>query len=248
MDLIKYIGEFLIIAIVALPPFLYLYKYTLDNIDNLFVKIAIYAVYWAGTLLLSNVMPALAVLFILRDSQRRADRGIEEGSMRFFAGDKWRFSWPSFAKAAICGIFIKYAVTVVNYLFILVLQKYGVALKNQEVINEFLKSSVVSSILYFIMIVFCAPIVEEFVFRYWLYDSVLKRWTGRIISAVITSILFMAAHYNLQGSIAFFLIGMINCYLYEKYGYWAAVANHFMFNFTSAAMLVAVKIFGIPLS
>ncbi|HBM80789.1 MAG TPA: hypothetical protein DD426_08130, partial [Clostridiaceae bacterium] len=143
MDLIKYIGEFLIIAIVALPPFLYLYKYTLDNIDNLFVKIAIYAVYWAGTLLLSNVMPALAVLFILRDSQRRADRGIEEGSMRFFAGDKWRFSWPSFAKAAICGIFIKYAVTVVNYLFILVLQKYGVALKNQEVINEFLKSSVV---------------------------------------------------------------------------------------------------------
>ncbi|HBM80788.1 MAG TPA: hypothetical protein DD426_08125, partial [Clostridiaceae bacterium] len=108
--------------------------------------------------------------------------------------------------------------------------------------------SVVSSILYFIMIVFCAPIVEEFVFRYWLYDSVLKRWTGRIISAVITSILFMAAHYNLQGSIAFFLIGMINCYLYEKYGYWAAVANHFMFNFTSAAMLVAVKIFGIPLS
>ena len=130
----------------------------------------------------------------------------------------------------------------------MILSKFNIGLENQEIINEFLNSNLWKSAFYFIIIVFCAPIVEEFVFRFWIYSRLLKTRISPVMAAIFSSLLFMGAHFNIQGAIAFFLIGLINCYLYERRGYWASVANHFMFNFISVIVLIAAKVFQLPLT
>ncbi|HBM73954.1 MAG TPA: hypothetical protein DD429_00150 [Clostridiaceae bacterium] len=253
--IIKYAGDLLVIMLVAFPPFLYLYRYLYDKIKNVFLRIALYAVYWAGTLYFSNVLPAASVLFLIYRSRKesiyhRNDEEGEDSRQRKFnldcTGWRWKFSIKNFIKIALWGIPIKYAVTYINLLFIEVLSKLKITLTNQEVVNQFLKSDVFQSIVLSMLVVVCAPIVEEFVFRFWLYDRLLKNRIGTFFAAILTSLLFMAAHFNVQGAVTFFLIGIINCFIYDRYGYWGAVANHFMFNFTSAILLILIKFLNIP--
>jgi membrane protease YdiL (CAAX protease family) len=80
----------------------------------------------------------------------------------------------------------------------------------------------------------------EFVFRNYLYRIIKKR-TGQVLSAIITSTLFAILHFNLAGIVSFFGLGIYNCYLYEKYGYRASVMNHFIFNLISVVFIIIFK-------
>jgi CAAX amino terminal protease family. len=249
-EIIKFIIDFMILMLIALPPFLYFFRYICNRTKNILIRTVVFIIYWGSTLLISNLVPAVVVVFLIWRS--KAGYRSSEGEYRKFYlggnGSKWDFSFRSFITVAVWGIVIKTAVTYANEIVVLMLQYFKVPMESQEVINEFINAGMWGSIVYFIVIVFCAPIVEEFVFRFWIYDRLLKKRVGAWISAVLTSMLFMIAHFNIQGAFAFFLIGIVNCYLYDKKGYWAAVANHFMFNFSTVIVLIAVKAFNIPLS
>lgn len=250
-DVLRFSKDFFALLIVAFPPFIYLLGYIKENVKNRFIKFIICTAYWAGTLLLSNTVPAAAVLFLIYNYRnKRVEPGNEYENSRSVSDynkSKWSFSIKDFIQVFLWGIVIKAVVTYINYAVILLLSRFNIPLENQDIINQFLKSNKLQCIMYLIAIVICAPVVEEFVFRFYLYDHVLKKRVGRALAVFLSSLIFAIAHFNLQGATAFFLIGAVNCYLYEKKGYFAAVTNHFVFNFTSALMLVAARAFNLPI-
>lgn len=255
---IRFVGDLLVMALVAFPPFLYLYKYTIDKVKSLLMRLLIYGVYWGGTVLLSNLIPALVVLFLIYVSRKKKTMDANENQeeitvyeQRRFkldcSSEKWKFSLRTFILFVILGFIIKVAVTYINLIVVAILQNFNIQLEGQEVVGEFLKSDILKSILFSAVIVIGAPIVEEFVFRFWIYDRILKPRVNSTLAAVFSNLLFMAAHFNVQGAVSFFLVGIINCAIYDRKGYWAAVTTHFMFNFISVIFLIVIKLYNIPL-
>jgi membrane protease YdiL (CAAX protease family) len=108
----------------------------------------------------------------------------------------------------------------------------------------FMKGNWVTIIILSAMTVITAPVLEEFIFRHIIYRGFSGK-TGKIAAALISTILFTLLHYNLTGAVSFFAVGAYNCYLYEKYGYRAAVINHFVFNFSSTVLIIGLKLFNI---
>jgi membrane protease YdiL (CAAX protease family) len=117
---------------------------------------------------------------------------------------------------------------------------FHIELESQEIMDMFLKGSWLAIIALTVLTVVIAPVLEEFIFRHILYGGISKK-IGKIAAAIISSLLFTLLHYNLAGVVAFFAVGIYNCYLYEKYGYRAAVINHSIFNLSSTAIIILIK-------
>lgn len=76
----------------------------------------------------------------------------------------------------------------------------------------------------------CAPVIEEFVFRGLVYTR-LKRGMPTVLAAVLSSLLFGAAHGNIIQAIYCFAGGMVDVWLYEKYkSLSACMLEHSVFN------------------
>ena len=82
----------------------------------------------------------------------------------------------------------------------------------------------------FLVIVIAAPVVEEFVFRGYLYGS-LRSKMPRWVAAIIVSVLFGAIHGQVNVAIDTFMLSMAACYLREKTGaIWGGVVVHALKN------------------
>ena len=82
----------------------------------------------------------------------------------------------------------------------------------------------------FLVIVIVAPIVEEVVFRGYLYGSLRPRlpWWG---AAVIVSVLFGVVHGQLNVAIDTFFLSLVMCYLRERTGaIWSGIFVHALKN------------------
>ncbi len=78
----------------------------------------------------------------------------------------------------------------------------------------------------FIVIVVIAPIVEEIVFRGYIFGSLRPRMPWWL-AAIIVSVLFGLIHGQLNVGIDTFLLSMVVCYLREKTGaIWSGIAVH----------------------
>ena len=104
-----------------------------------------------------------------------------------------------------------------------------------------------------LQIVILLPAIEELIFRKGIY-SALGRMVGRSddpmtnrrimkFMAVVSAVLFSAAHYIVQpwpdaAFIALFFFGLAQCWLYKKTGHlWCAILNHALFNLTNLVLL-----------
>ena len=87
-------------------------------------------------------------------------------------------------------------------------------------------------IMEFISICICAPICEEIIFRFGLYEYLNKK-VNVIFSIIITSILFSIFHlYSLDGVIILFIVSIIWNYSYYKTNNLIyPILLHFIFNF-----------------
>ena len=94
------------------------------------------------------------------------------------------------------------------------------------------------------------PAIEELVFRFLLWrlptrtlDKNGRRLSVAGVGAVVSSVLFSAAHYIAQpfpdaAFIALFFFGLCQCWLYRKTGHlWCAILNHGLFNLTNLVLL-----------
>ncbi|KRQ86136.1 CAAX amino terminal protease self- immunity [Caloramator mitchellensis] len=226
-----------ILILLALPPFLALIRYS-----NLFKKkkymwFLIFIPYVVATLFTQNLLPFIAVILTLYFIKKQND---EELMFHFRSLKGWT--------AEIIGIAVlfKFAITILSVIYVFLLTKLGFTVESQEVIGMFLKASWIQVIFLSITTVIFAPIVEEFIFRHMLYRGVKKK--NKAFAVIFTSLLFTLLHYNLAGSLSFFAVGILNCYLYDKFGYRAAVLNHVVFNFISVVLIIAAKVLNLPLS
>ena len=104
-------------------------------------------------------------------------------------------------------------------------------------------------------VLFLMPAVEEFIFRYLLFllpSRQLARQTKggtrarplAVALAIVSSVLFSAAHYLLQpfpdaAFIALFFFGLAQCWLYSKTDHiWSPMLNHCLFNLANLVLAI----------
>ena len=238
MDAFKTVS---VLLLLALPPWVVLRGYLKSSINKSkaltqLLLVLIFAVYIGGTLFTENLLPFIAVLFIFYFIFKYRDESEQIYYLRPLGNKK--------AEVFIYSVIFKFAITFLNLIFVLFLMGAGFKLEGQDVSKMFFNAGWLKIIILSIMTVVIAPVLEEFIFRHTLYRNLSKKF-GRIAAALLTSILFAALHFNLAGTISFFGVGLYNCYLYEKYGYRAAVLNHFIFNFVSTFLIILLKVFNI---
>ena len=85
-------------------------------------------------------------------------------------------------------------------------------------------------ILIIVFAVAIAPIVEEFVFRFFIY-GVLKSYAGCLLGVILSSLLFAAAHAHFPSFIPLFVLGSCFAIAYEWSGsILVSMTMHSLFN------------------
>lgn len=231
LEVMDIIQKVLIIVCIAIPPWLSLVKYFKNRI-NLIVISIIFLGYFYLTTRVGEVPPFIAVIisiFLIYHKKIKEEiyylrpLGNKKGEVLFQA------------------IGFKLIITILNLGVAFILISFGIKPIPQEISQVFMKSGWAVIIYLSILTVIVAPILEEFIFRHTLYRQLSKR-IGRVGAGIITSCLFALLHFNFLGTISFLGVGIYNCYLYDKYGYRAAVFNHFVFNSISTVMMIGYKI------
>ncbi len=85
-------------------------------------------------------------------------------------------------------------------------------------------------IVYFIVLVFLGPILEEILYRRIIFRKLSQQYS--ILSSIcITAILFAIMHLSIEGFIAYFFVGIIYTYLYHlTKNLWLNIFVHFLYN------------------
>ena len=98
-------------------------------------------------------------------------------------------------------------------------------------------SNNIELILSFISLVIVAPVVEEVIFRGFLFPSFSRRF-GIMAAAVITSLLFGIVHMQINVAIVTFVMGLLLCWLYYKTrSLWPAILFHSIKNYIAFTLL-----------
>jgi len=88
-----------------------------------------------------------------------------------------------------------------------------------------------------------APVVEEFLFRFFIY-GVLKRYFGRFLGVTVNALLFAAAHTHLPSFAPLFVLGSCFTIAYEWSGsILVSMTMHALFNSLSLTVLAFPELF-----
>lgn len=236
IDILKAVS---ILALLALPPWFVFRKYVKDKI-NRYLLIFIFFAYIGITLFTEQFMPFIIVICIFIFMRRyRSD----DDELYYFRPLKEK-------KVVVVAYSIVFMILskIASAVFVMIIDSlFHIELESQEIMDMFLRGSWIQIIILSVLTIIIAPILEEFIFRHIIYGGISKR-IGKIAAAVLSSILFTLLHYNLAGVVAFFAVGVFNCYLYEKFGYRASVINHSVFNLSSTLMIILIKALNMPVA
>lgn len=237
MDVTRFIVFIFVFLIINVPIYTQLY--------NLFLKdrksweiVTITALYWIGTVFTENLFPFLTVIFLI--SKFHIPIG-EKNYLRDI--NIWRYKWSTIINVSFATLVFKTILTLGNAIYVFILNyfmKFDV--KPQEVVTDFYESGFYARLALFFLIVIFAPFVEEYVFRYFLYDKLFLPRMPATFAAILSAIIFTLAHYNASGIPSFFGLALFCNYMYEKKGYFAAVAAHMTFNLSTVVLLLFMKV------
>ncbi len=228
--------------------FLYLFTFLLINVpiywtldrrilqnSGIFIRVAFAAAYWASAYYAYELAPFIGVLVLISRIHRREEMpytGLREINI-------WTFDKSSLLPVALFSLLFKAAVGIVNEGYRLLLERMlAIDPKPQEIVSEFMQSELFYKTVLFMLAVVLAPVVEEYVFRYFIYDRLLLPRMPALSAAVISAALFTLLHYNIGGVPTFFGLGLFCAYIYERYGYYGAVAAHGISNLVTALLLI----------
>ena len=121
---------------------------------------------------------------------------------------------------------------------------FGSGSSKQNVVELFSGSRTIDQrIMIIVFAVAIAPIVEEFLFRFFLY-GVLKRYFGRFLGITINALLFAAAHTHFPSFVPLFVLGSCFTIAYEWSGsILVAMTMHSLFNTVSLTVLAFPELF-----
>ncbi|WP_446897633.1 lysostaphin resistance A-like protein [Clostridium sp. LBM24168] len=114
--------------------------------------------------------------------------------------------------------------------------------QQQEIVTYMSGMPLTKLVLMIPVVVLFAPILEEFVFRWLFFERIFKGRIGIYAGAILSSFIFSFIHFSLTVFPIILWIGIYNCYLIHKKGYWYAVFNHSVFNFVTMLGLFAQKL------
>jgi membrane protease YdiL (CAAX protease family) len=108
---------------------------------------------------------------------------------------------------------------------------FGGGPSKQSIVEFFSASRTIEErILIIVFAVAIAPIVEEFVFRFFIY-GVLKRYVGCLLGVILSSLLFAVAHAHFPSFIPLFVLGSCFAIAYEWSGsILVSMTMHSLFN------------------
>jgi len=92
-----------------------------------------------------------------------------------------------------------------------------------------------------VLAVLVAPVIEEIVFRGFIY-SALKKRTGVTLAIIVTSVFFSLLHMSIFSFLPIFFLGIVLAYLYEKTGLLiSSITLHVIHNSLLISMILLVK-------
>jgi len=158
--------------------------------------------------------------------------------------EKYKFSIKTFnLYKGLKYSFISYLIfAIIIILFQYIFSKLNIDLKQQEIVEETMNGTWPTFLMAIPTIVIFAPVVEEFIFRWFLFEKIFKGRIGVVSSALITSIMFSFVHFNTKAFPVLLALSLINCYLIHKKGYWYAVFNHSVFNSVTIITMIIQRL------
>ncbi len=128
-----------------------------------------------------------------------------------------------------------------NLLAVNWLQQYWPDLQPQDTVKLFLSNGGLDKLAMAGAAILVAPLVEETVFRGFVY-AVVKKYTDGIFAALVSSALFALAHFHLASAVPLFVLALGFTAAYERTGsLLVPMLMHALFN---GATLAALLIFG----
>lgn len=260
MDIIK---DFLVFLFVYIPPLIIFIRFFRERKRSSLLLSVISILYILISLFTQNLLPFIFVLLNIRylriakgayystvkneymspyelniNSKPTISSRVEEDYNRF------KFSIKNFNLL----IAIKY--TLVSYLITILISaisagifsKINVETQQQEIVTLMSDMPLDKFLIMIPIVIIFAPILEEFVFRWLLFEKVFRPRIGVYLAAILSSIIFGFIHFNLRALPILIWIGVYNCYLINKKGYWYSVFNHFTFNFVTTMVLLLQKL------
>ncbi len=89
-----------------------------------------------------------------------------------------------------------------------------------------------------IALVIIPPIIEETVFRGFIFPA-MSKWRGALVGAVITSLLFGLAHLQLNVSLYTVVFSLILCFMYARLrSIWPGVILHMVNNYIAYTSII----------
>ncbi len=112
------------------------------------------------------------------------------------------------------------------------------ASSKQNIVELFTVSgSIKQRVLIIVFAVMVAPVIEEFLFRFFLY-GVVRHYFGWIVAALFNALLFAAVHTHLPSFLPLFVLGMCLTIAYEWSGsVLVSMTMHSLFNAASLTLL-----------
>ncbi len=129
------------------------------------------------------------------------------------------FSKLGFWRTLVTGGILLLAAYPLIFLADLLTQKLlGIPASRQSIVEMFNGSQTIEQrVLIIVLAVAIAPLVEEFIFRFFFY-GVLKRYFGRSIGLVANAVLFAAVHAHIPSAAPLFVLGSCFTIAYEWSG------------------------------
>jgi membrane protease YdiL (CAAX protease family) len=199
------------------------------------IIIIISMIYMVAAVFTQNILPFILVVFniiYLRNQNENEDYERYKFSIKNF----------SFFKGLKYSFYSYFVTIIISAATLYLLSRFNVQLKEQEVVTWMANMSLINFLITVPVALIFAPVLEEFVFRWFFFEKVFKNRFGLYGSALLSSIIFATVHFNLKAFPMILWIGLFNCYLIEKKGYWYAVFNHIAFNSITVIVLLLQKI------
>src|SRR6266700_316725 len=186
--------------------------------------------------LLANLLLTFAlVLFIVAFLRFR---GFDLSSL----GGFFKISFLRVLSTGTILLFFAYSLIFVSEL--ITQRLFGSGSSKQNIVELFSGTRTIEQrIMIIVFAVAIAPVVEEFLFRFFLY-GVLKRYFGRFLGMTVNALLFAAAHTHLPSFVPLFILGSCFTIAYEWSGsILVSMTMHALFNSLSLTALAFPELF-----
>lgn len=215
------------------PIFISLYKYVFKDLNS-FAKLAIGVFYWSAAFLTNELVPFIGVLILLFRVHGKTENEMQTRDINI-----WSIGFRDIALVTGAALIFKAVINQLNKLYVNILSMYfGMKVKPQEIVGEFEMGDMYYKVLLFVLVVVLAPFVEEYIFRYYIYDKLLLPKMPFAAAAIISTALFTLLHLNVSGIPTFFGLGLYCTFIYEKKGFYGAVITHVVSNLVTAVFLM----------